>query len=72
MAAPTFYTKQLFNGECSGCGRRFTSRNSMGLAAQHYDRCGGRISLEVMTTFVWEDSAGLNERAQQKEDAAST
>lgn len=54
MARPSFHTYNHYLGECHKCGKLFQERNAMGVAARHFDKCGGYISLDVTMTFVWD------------------
>ena len=67
MVAVTWRTVPIYYGECERCGKLFQARNAMGLAAQHYARCGGRIRLEQTIVFVW-DPDGPPEKRYTKEN----
>lgn len=62
---PTFRTRALYIAECY-CGWRCETRNAMGLAAQHFPRCGKRIHLERTVTYVWDPEREAAKRAPQK------
>ncbi len=36
-----------YDAECEGCDFRVISRNALGLAAQHHDKTGHSIQIEV-------------------------
>lgn len=54
MSKPSFRTKSVYHGDCEACGKLFTAANAMAAAAQHFDRCGGRIHLNSTVTFIWD------------------
>lgn len=58
LASPSTRTIPICFGNCDKCGRRFESRNAMGLAAQHFARCGGEIWLEVTRIYRWIPEGG--------------
>lgn len=63
MSKPTFRTIADYRAVCEGCGWAAYSRNAMGLAAKHYDRCGSYLRVEVERAYVWDP-----DREARKED----
>jgi hypothetical protein len=39
---------------CEVCGWECTAKNAQGLAAQHHDRTGHKVTVEVCRTIVYE------------------
>lgn len=52
MAGPTHRGSPICNGWCE-CGQEFRAANGVGLASQHFHRCGRTITMEVLNTYSW-------------------
>ncbi len=48
--------------ECD-CGWEYEGRNALGLAAQHYDRCGGEVMIEITRVVIYGRPPALGEKA---------
>lgn len=53
MPRPTSSGLLAASAKCYGCDWEYEGRNALGLAAQHYDRCGGDVHVEIVRVVVY-------------------
>ncbi len=52
---------------CTGCGWVCQTRNGLGLAAQHYDRTGHTVHIEITRVVIYGDESGSPNQGSYRE-----
>ena len=53
MRRPTGSGLLEAEAKCCGCDWEYEGRNALGLAAQHYDRCGGNVHVTITRVVIY-------------------